>query len=188
MCLSLLIARYFSKTTASFLCVAFYSLPWTLFFCSLPQHQKSYRPRWSVPILLPISSQRSTPIPLAINPNWGKNRCVSECLPLVLQTEFIRTRHSFFTSARRSVYLHNNKLTDAGLPEQMFNGSDNLEILTMSSNYLQVVPRKLPSTLYRLHLKVQHQWSLLFDIAFFLFPVISFVALKPKKTQNVPTE
>lgn len=57
-------------------------------------------------------------------------------------------------SARRSVYLHNNKLSDAGLPEHMFNGSDSLEILTMSSNFLQVVPSGLPSTLYRLHLKV----------------------------------
>ncbi|CAN9500779.1 unnamed protein product [Ophioblennius macclurei] len=53
----------------------------------------------------------------------------------------------------RSVYLHNNKLTDAGLPEQMFNGSDSLEILTMSSNFLQVVPQNLPKSLYRLHLK-----------------------------------
>ncbi|XP_029939582.1 podocan [Salarias fasciatus] len=53
----------------------------------------------------------------------------------------------------RSVYLHNNKLTDAGLPEHMFNGSDSLEILTMSSNFLQVVPSNLPPTLYRLHLK-----------------------------------
>ncbi|KAM9385578.1 podocan isoform 1-T2 [Pholidichthys leucotaenia] len=53
----------------------------------------------------------------------------------------------------RSVYLHNNKLTDAGLPDHMFNGSDNLEILTMSSNFLRVVPRNLPTTLYRLHLK-----------------------------------
>lgn len=53
----------------------------------------------------------------------------------------------------RSVYLHNNKLTDAGLPDQMFNGSDNLEIITMSSNFLRVVPKNLPSTLYRLHLK-----------------------------------
>ncbi|CAG12319.1 unnamed protein product [Tetraodon nigroviridis] len=35
----------------------------------------------------------------------------------------------------------------------MFNGSDNLEILTMSSNFLRVVPRYLPSNLYRLHLK-----------------------------------
>ncbi|XP_027146094.1 podocan isoform X1 [Larimichthys crocea] len=53
----------------------------------------------------------------------------------------------------RSVYLHNNKLTDAGLPDNMFNGSDNLEIITMSSNFLRVVPKNLPSTLYRLHLK-----------------------------------
>ncbi|XP_029133006.1 podocan isoform X1 [Labrus bergylta] len=53
----------------------------------------------------------------------------------------------------RSVYLHNNKLSDAGLPEHMFNASDNLEILTMSSNFLRVVPRNLPSSLYRLHLK-----------------------------------
>ncbi|XP_054458629.1 podocan [Anoplopoma fimbria] len=53
----------------------------------------------------------------------------------------------------RSVYLHNNKLTDAGLPDHMFNGSNNLEILTLSSNFLRVVPRNLPSSLYRLHLK-----------------------------------
>lgn len=57
--------------------------------------------------------------------------------------------------APRSVYLHNNKLTDAGLPDHMFNGSDNLEIITMSSNFLRVVPGNLPSNLYRLHLKVQ---------------------------------
>ncbi|KAK1896763.1 Podocan [Dissostichus eleginoides] len=53
----------------------------------------------------------------------------------------------------RSVYLHNNKLTDAGFPEHAFNGSDNLEILIMSSNLLRVVPRNLPSSLFRLHLK-----------------------------------
>uniref|UniRef100_A0A8C9T6W2 Podocan n=1 Tax=Scleropages formosus TaxID=113540 RepID=A0A8C9T6W2_SCLFO len=53
----------------------------------------------------------------------------------------------------RSVYLHNNKLTDAGLPEHMFNGSDNLETLIMSSNFLKYVPRSLPSALSRLHLK-----------------------------------
>ncbi|XP_075873594.1 podocan [Nelusetta ayraudi] len=53
----------------------------------------------------------------------------------------------------KSVYLHNNKLSDAGLPEHMFNGSDSLEILTMSSNFLQEVPSNLPSNLYRLHLK-----------------------------------
>ena len=54
----------------------------------------------------------------------------------------------------RSVYLHNNKLTDAGLPDHMFNDSDNLEIITMSSNFLRVVPNNLPSSLYRFHLKV----------------------------------
>lgn len=59
----------------------------------------------------------------------------------------------------RSVYLHNNKLTDAGFPEHAFNGSDNLEILIMSSNLLRVVPRNLPSSLFRLHLKVQHLFS-----------------------------
>ncbi|KAM4629545.1 podocan isoform 1-T4 [Polymixia lowei] len=53
----------------------------------------------------------------------------------------------------KSVYLHNNKLSDAGLPEQMFNGSNHLEILIMSSNFLRLVPRNLPSTLHRLHLK-----------------------------------
>lgn len=53
----------------------------------------------------------------------------------------------------RSVYLHNNKLTDTGLPDHMFNGSDNLEIITMSSNFLRVVPKNLPTSLYRLHLK-----------------------------------
>lgn len=53
----------------------------------------------------------------------------------------------------KSVYLHNNKLTDAGLPEHMFNGSDRLEVLIMSSNFLRYVPRNLPSTLHRLHLK-----------------------------------
>lgn len=62
--------------------------------------------------------------------------------------------------AHRSVYLHNNQLTNAGLPDHMFNGSDNLEIITMSSNFLQVVPKNLPSTLYRLHLKVWHLASL----------------------------
>lgn len=53
----------------------------------------------------------------------------------------------------RSVYLHNNKLTDTGLPDHMFNASDSLEILTMSSNYLRVVPKNMPPALYRLHLK-----------------------------------
>lgn len=53
----------------------------------------------------------------------------------------------------RSVYLHNNKLTDTSLPDNMFNASDSLEVLTMSSNFLREVPRNLPSSLYRLHIK-----------------------------------
>uniref|UniRef100_A0A3Q4MXA3 Podocan n=1 Tax=Neolamprologus brichardi TaxID=32507 RepID=A0A3Q4MXA3_NEOBR len=61
--------------------------------------------------------------------------------------------YTFGHKPKLSVYLHNNKLTDAGLPEHMFNASDNLEILTMSSNFLRVVPKNLPPTLYRLHLK-----------------------------------
>uniref|UniRef100_A0A096LW05 Podocan n=1 Tax=Poecilia formosa TaxID=48698 RepID=A0A096LW05_POEFO len=52
-----------------------------------------------------------------------------------------------------SVYLHNNKLTDEGLPDNMFNASDTLEILTISSNFLRVVPSNLPASLLRLHLK-----------------------------------
>ncbi|XP_063794969.1 podocan [Pseudophryne corroboree] len=53
----------------------------------------------------------------------------------------------------RSVYLHNNKLTDAGIPDNMFNRSDNVEILIMSSNFLKYVPKHLPPALYKLHLK-----------------------------------
>lgn len=54
----------------------------------------------------------------------------------------------------RSVYLHNNKLADAGLPDNMFNGSGNVEILILSSNFLRHVPKHLPPALYKLHLKV----------------------------------
>lgn len=54
----------------------------------------------------------------------------------------------------RSVYLHNNKLADAGLPDNMFNGSSNVEILILSSNFLRHVPKHLPPALYKLHLKV----------------------------------
>ncbi|KAL8178654.1 UNVERIFIED_CONTAM: hypothetical protein K2H54_054680, partial [Gekko kuhli] len=53
----------------------------------------------------------------------------------------------------RSVYLHNNKLEDSGLPESMFNGSSNVEVLIMSSNFLKYVPKNLPRALYKLHLK-----------------------------------
>lgn len=55
----------------------------------------------------------------------------------------------------RSVYLHNNKLADAGLPDNMFNGSSNVEILILSSNFLRHVPKHLPPALYKLHLKVR---------------------------------
>ena len=57
-------------------------------------------------------------------------------------------------SSPRSVYLHNNKLADAGLPDNMFNGSSNVEILILSSNFLRHVPKHLPPALYKLHLKV----------------------------------
>ncbi|KAM9445327.1 podocan [Clarias gariepinus] len=53
----------------------------------------------------------------------------------------------------KSVYLHNNKLTDTGLPEGMFNGSNSLEVLILSSNFLRYVPKGLPTALFRLHLK-----------------------------------
>uniref|UniRef100_A0A4W3K7M3 Podocan n=1 Tax=Callorhinchus milii TaxID=7868 RepID=A0A4W3K7M3_CALMI len=53
----------------------------------------------------------------------------------------------------RSIYLHNNKLTDAGLPEHMFNGSDGVGVLIMSSNFVKYVPKNLPAELVRLHLK-----------------------------------
>lgn len=62
----------------------------------------------------------------------------------------VRTR----ASSPRSVYLHNNKLADAGLPDNMFNGSSNVEILILSSNFLRHVPKHLPPALYKLHLKV----------------------------------
>lgn len=76
--------------------------------------------------------------------------------------------------APRSVYLHNNKLTDAGLPDNTFNGSDKLEILTMSSNFLRVVPTNLPSSIYRLHLKVQPLLSLYFGVRWKTYVVFLF--------------
>ena len=88
--------------------------------------------------------------------------CLCKCTPcsLVLEIMSIDTLKCPLMVSRRSVYLHNNKLTDTGLPEYTFNGSDSLEILTMSSNFLRVVPRNLPSSLYRLHLKVWHLFAL----------------------------
>lgn len=128
--------------------------------CSSPQHLKAYHPRWLALILLLTSWQGSTPIRLAINQNWSKNVCVRVnqlLVPCIISDYSWRPVDHW---SLRSVYLHNNKLTDAGLPDQMFNGSDNLEIITMSSNFLRVVPKNLPSTLYRLHLKVQCLLSL----------------------------
>ena len=128
--------------------------------CSSPQHLKAYRPRWLALILLLTSWQGFTPIHLARNQNWSKNVCVRVnqlLFPWIMSDYSWRPIDDW---SLRSVYLHNNKLTDAGLPDQMFNGSDNLEILTMSSNFLRVVPKNLPSTLYRLHLKVRHLLSL----------------------------
>uniref|UniRef100_A0A3B4BLG6 LRRNT domain-containing protein n=1 Tax=Periophthalmus magnuspinnatus TaxID=409849 RepID=A0A3B4BLG6_9GOBI len=57
----------------------------------------------------------------------------------------------------RSVYLHNNNLTNSNLPEHMFNGSNSLEVLAMSSNLLTEVPRNLPASLHQLHLKVNNR-------------------------------
>uniref|UniRef100_H3A8F4 Podocan n=1 Tax=Latimeria chalumnae TaxID=7897 RepID=H3A8F4_LATCH len=53
----------------------------------------------------------------------------------------------------RAVYLHNNKLTDAGLPDSMFNGSANVDVLVLSSNFLKCVPKNLPPALGKLHLR-----------------------------------
>ncbi|KAG8436887.1 hypothetical protein GDO86_007833 [Hymenochirus boettgeri] len=53
----------------------------------------------------------------------------------------------------RSVYLHENKLSDDGIPENVFNHSDNVEILILSSNFLKYVPENLPPALCKLHLQ-----------------------------------
>uniref|UniRef100_UPI00358E3F65 podocan n=1 Tax=Myxine glutinosa TaxID=7769 RepID=UPI00358E3F65 len=58
--------------------------------------------------------------------------------------------------AIRSLYLHNNKLTDAGIPAGMLESSNKLEILILSSNLLHTVPQGLPSSVYRLHLQNNH--------------------------------
>lgn len=44
----------------------------------------------------------------------------------------------------------------------MFNGSNNVEILIMSSNFLKYVPKNLPPALYKLHLKVMQPASRVF--------------------------
>ncbi|XP_078091003.1 podocan-like protein 1 [Mustelus asterias] len=53
----------------------------------------------------------------------------------------------------RSVYLHNNNLTNSGLPKTMFSGSDMVNILILSNNNLTHVPENLPPLLIQLHLQ-----------------------------------
>ncbi|XP_069460479.1 podocan-like protein 1 [Ambystoma mexicanum] len=53
----------------------------------------------------------------------------------------------------RSVYLHNNQLTNEGLPSDAFNGSDSINTLILSNNKLSQVPANLPPSLIRLHLQ-----------------------------------
>lgn len=54
----------------------------------------------------------------------------------------------------RSVYLHNNQLSNAGLPPDAFRGSDAIATLSLSSNRLSYLPPSLPASLERLHLQV----------------------------------
>ncbi|XP_075922195.1 podocan isoform X2 [Petromyzon marinus] len=53
----------------------------------------------------------------------------------------------------RSVYLHNNRLTNVGIPRDAFLGSDAVETLILSSNSLTRAPLGLPPALQRLHLR-----------------------------------
>ncbi|XP_042311663.1 podocan-like protein 1 isoform X2 [Sceloporus undulatus] len=53
----------------------------------------------------------------------------------------------------RSVYMHNNQLNNTGLPFDVFNGSDAVSTLILSSNRLTYVPQNLPHALVRLHLQ-----------------------------------
>ncbi|XP_067416698.1 LOW QUALITY PROTEIN: podocan-like protein 1 [Emydura macquarii macquarii] len=53
----------------------------------------------------------------------------------------------------RSVYLHNNQLTNTGLPYNAFNGSDAVSTMILSSNQLSYLPQNLPPALVRLHLQ-----------------------------------
>ncbi|KAH0628742.1 hypothetical protein JD844_010220 [Phrynosoma platyrhinos] len=56
-------------------------------------------------------------------------------------------------SGLRSVYMHNNQLNNTGLPFDVFNGSDAVSTLILSSNRLTYVPQNLPHALVRLHLQ-----------------------------------
>ncbi|XP_015275008.1 PREDICTED: podocan-like protein 1 [Gekko japonicus] len=53
----------------------------------------------------------------------------------------------------RSVYLHNNQLSNIGLPFDAFNGSDAVSTLILSSNLLTYLPQNLPPAVVRLHLQ-----------------------------------
>ncbi|KAL8164527.1 UNVERIFIED_CONTAM: hypothetical protein K2H54_052973, partial [Gekko kuhli] len=53
----------------------------------------------------------------------------------------------------RSVYLHNNQLSNVGLPFDAFNGSDAVSTLILSSNLLTYLPQNLPLAVVRLHLQ-----------------------------------
>ncbi|MBZ3875759.1 Podocan-like protein 1 [Sciurus carolinensis] len=55
--------------------------------------------------------------------------------------------------ALRSVYLHNNQLSNGGLPPDAFRGSDAITTLSLSSNRLSYLPPSLPASLERLHLQ-----------------------------------
>ncbi|KAL6088185.1 hypothetical protein STEG23_034386 [Scotinomys teguina] len=53
----------------------------------------------------------------------------------------------------RSVYLHNNRLSNTGLPPNTFHGSEAITTLSLSSNQLSYLPPSLPASLERLHLQ-----------------------------------
>ncbi|KAK2087491.1 Podocan-like protein 1 [Saguinus oedipus] len=55
--------------------------------------------------------------------------------------------------ALRSVYLHNNQLSNAGLPPDAFRGSEAITTLSLSNNRLSYLPPSLPPSLERLHLQ-----------------------------------
>ncbi|ERE79117.1 podocan-like protein 1 [Cricetulus griseus] len=55
--------------------------------------------------------------------------------------------------ALRSVYLHNNRLNNTGLPPNTFHGSEAITTLSLSSNQLSYLPPSLPASLERLHLQ-----------------------------------
>uniref|UniRef100_A0A673V8C3 Podocan like 1 n=1 Tax=Suricata suricatta TaxID=37032 RepID=A0A673V8C3_SURSU len=55
--------------------------------------------------------------------------------------------------ALRSVYLHDNQLSNAGLPPDAFRGSEAVIVLSLSSNRLSYLPPSLPPSLERLHLQ-----------------------------------